>query len=192
MNEEFAKEILQDLISSLEALETQTAAILQYLNDKEPADKEALASCLERAGQASSIRWRAARARIDRLLSSAMKSVEEEVGKEAPKPKASNQEEEADREKKTTQRPENAGQEESKTKEESKIKQADEQNGRENRTAVATQGGKTDAENNDVSVSGGEDNQRGRNDSSRNEGSEERKPNTEANEGGTQAKEKVA
>ena len=81
MNEEFAKEILQELISSLETLETQTAAILQFLNDKDPADKEALASYLERAGQASSIRWRGARARIDRLLSSAMNSVEKEIGK---------------------------------------------------------------------------------------------------------------
>ncbi|MGA7632163.1 MAG: hypothetical protein WCB11_15480, partial [Terriglobales bacterium] len=101
MNEEFAKEILQELISSLETLETQTAAILQFLNDKDPADKEALASCLERAGQASSIRWRGARARIDRLLSSAMNSVEEEIRKEPPKPKAAHQEEEAGQEKQT-------------------------------------------------------------------------------------------
>jgi hypothetical protein len=186
MNEEFAKEILQELISSLETLETQTAAILQFLNDKDPADKEALASYLERAGQASSIRWRGARARIDRLLSSAMNSVEKEIGKEPPKPKAAHQEEEAGREKQTGRQPENAGQEESKTK------QAEQQNGRENETAAKPgQDGKPGTEHADASPKG-EDNQRVHNDSSHNEGNEERKPGTEANQGGTGAKEEAA
>ncbi|MFY9908102.1 MAG: hypothetical protein WBD45_04675 [Terriglobales bacterium] len=60
MNEEIAQQILQELISSLQTLEAQTAAILQFLNDKEIAKKEEIASYLEEAGLASSVRWRAA------------------------------------------------------------------------------------------------------------------------------------
>lgn len=89
MNEEIAQQILQELTSSLETLEAQTAAILQFLNNKKAADKKALAAYLEQAGQASSVRWRASRARIDRLLSSAMKSIDEgPKKKEAPKPES--------------------------------------------------------------------------------------------------------
>jgi|HubBroStandDraft_4_1064222.scaffolds.fasta_scaffold105843_2 hypothetical protein len=186
MNEEFAKEILQELISSLETLETETAAILQFLNDKDPADKEALASYLERAGQASSIRWRGARARIDRLLSSAMNRVEEEIRKEPPKPEAAHQAGEADREKQTGQQPENAGPEESKTR------QAEQQNGRENETAAKpAQDGKPGTGNADASPKGG-GNQPVHNDSSHNEGNEERKARAEANQGGTEAKQEAA
>ncbi|MGA7290021.1 MAG: hypothetical protein WBX02_18090, partial [Terriglobales bacterium] len=58
---------------------------LQFLNDKEIAKKEEIASYLEEAGLASSVRWRAARARIEHLLSSAMKTMEKEAAKEPPK-----------------------------------------------------------------------------------------------------------
>jgi len=92
MNEEIAQEILQELLSSLEGLETQTAAILQFLNDQGIAKKEDIASYLEQAGQASSIRWRAARARIDHLVSAAMKTVEQEAAKESPKLEQAGQE----------------------------------------------------------------------------------------------------
>lgn len=81
INEDIAQEILGQLFSSLEALETQSAAVLQFLKDKGIASDQELAVHFEQAGKASSVRWRAARVRIDHLLSSAIKAAEE-----APRP----------------------------------------------------------------------------------------------------------
>lgn len=86
MNESVMQEIVQQLFSSLEALETQSTAILQFLKDKGLADEQELAPYLEQAGNASSVRWRAARVRIDYLISSAAKAAETDK-KESPKPK---------------------------------------------------------------------------------------------------------
>ena len=72
MKEDIAQEILHELFSSLEALDTQVTAVLQFLKDKESANGEDLAPYLEQAGNASNVRWRAARVRIDYLLSSAV------------------------------------------------------------------------------------------------------------------------
>jgi PAB1-binding protein PBP1 len=79
INEDIAQEILHQLFSSLEALETQSAAVLQFLKDKGIASEEELAVHLEQAGKASSVRWRAARVRMDHLLSSAIKASAEET-----------------------------------------------------------------------------------------------------------------
>lgn len=79
MDEAIMHEILQDLFSSLEALETQSRAISQFLKDKGIVKEEELAPYLEQAGNASSVRWLAARVRIDYLLSGAMKAAEEEA-----------------------------------------------------------------------------------------------------------------
>ncbi len=49
MNENIAREILHELISSLEALETQSGAVLQLLKDKGLASEEELSPCLELA-----------------------------------------------------------------------------------------------------------------------------------------------
>jgi hypothetical protein len=62
------KEILSELFGLLETSETQTLAILQFLKDEGIATEEKLAPYLERAGNASSVRWRAARARMEYLL----------------------------------------------------------------------------------------------------------------------------
>ncbi len=84
-NEEIAREILDDLLSSLEALDTQCTAILQFLADKGIANDEELAGHLERAKNASNVRWRAARVRIDHLLSAAMKAAAEQDSSESAK-----------------------------------------------------------------------------------------------------------
>jgi hypothetical protein len=58
---------------------------LQLLKDKGIANEEELAAHFEQAGKASSVRWLAVRVRIDYLLSSAMKTAEQDVKKESPK-----------------------------------------------------------------------------------------------------------
>jgi hypothetical protein len=62
------KEILSELFGLLETSETQTLAILQFLKDEGIVTEEKLAPYLDRAGNASSVRWRAARARMEYLL----------------------------------------------------------------------------------------------------------------------------
>ena len=85
MNEKIAQEILHELFSSLEALETQSTGILQFLKDKGIATEAELAPHFEQAGKASNVRWRAARVRTDYLLASAMKTDELDTQKGSSK-----------------------------------------------------------------------------------------------------------
>src|SRR5258708_28067305 len=92
MDDNFVQEILHDLFSSLEALETQNTAILQFLKDKGIATDEELASHLEQAGNASSVRWRGVRVRADYLFASSIKAAAQAAQQEAPKPADTDQE----------------------------------------------------------------------------------------------------
>jgi hypothetical protein len=78
------EQLLDEMLSSLEELETKAAATLQFLKDQGHATEKDLAPYLEQAGNASNVRWRAARLRMMSLLSSALKAAEEP--KEKPKP----------------------------------------------------------------------------------------------------------
>jgi hypothetical protein len=83
------KEILDELFSLLETLETQSLALRQFLKDQGIATDEKLAPYLDRAGNASSVKWRAARARMQYLLSPVAKKSddqEKDKNKESEKP----------------------------------------------------------------------------------------------------------
>jgi hypothetical protein len=82
MNNDAMKEVLNDLFSHLERLETQSEAILQFLKEKKRVTDKQLAPYLEQAGNASNVKWRAARVRIDHLLSSEQPEKEAKLGKQ--------------------------------------------------------------------------------------------------------------
>jgi len=82
MNSEALKEVLNELFSHLERLETQNEAILQFLKEKKRVTDKQLAPYLEQAGNASNVRWRAARVRIEHLLSPEHPEKEIKLGKQ--------------------------------------------------------------------------------------------------------------
>jgi hypothetical protein len=119
MDDKIAQLILDELFSSLENLETQTAAVLQFLKDKGGAPDELLAPYLAQAGKATSIKRRAARVRIDYLLSGianpAKKAVEQDTAKDekkSPEPTAEKPKEKAQTK---DEEPESGKQKETKT-----------------------------------------------------------------------------
>jgi hypothetical protein len=70
MNVSVLHEILNELGSSLEALETQNAALLQFLKDQEIVPDDQLAPYLKDAAETSSVRWLATRVRLEHLIGS--------------------------------------------------------------------------------------------------------------------------
>jgi hypothetical protein len=72
---------LNELFSHLEKLETQNEAILQFLKEKKRVTDKQLAPYLEQAGNASSVKWRAARVRINHLLEPEHPEKEIKLGK---------------------------------------------------------------------------------------------------------------
>jgi len=90
MDENLSRQILDDLLPSLEALDTKASALLQLLKDKGIATPEEITDYLDKAGNASNVRWRAARVRLDYLLSSAAKPQEEAAEKKSSQPAESN------------------------------------------------------------------------------------------------------
>jgi hypothetical protein len=82
MDVHLAEELLNELGSSLEMLETQQGALLQFLKDKGVITDEQFAPYLTQAGNASNVRWRAARLRLEHILS-AIRDKEQLIRKQA-------------------------------------------------------------------------------------------------------------
>jgi hypothetical protein len=69
VDDKLVRQVFEELLPSLEALDTKCAAILQFLKNKGIANDDELAPYFEEAGNASNVRWGAARLRINHLLS---------------------------------------------------------------------------------------------------------------------------
>jgi hypothetical protein len=82
VNVDLAQELLNELGTSLENLETQHAALLQFLKDNGIVKDEEFGPYLTQASKASSVRWRAARVRLGSLLSKEKQKEEQLAGKE--------------------------------------------------------------------------------------------------------------
>jgi hypothetical protein len=78
------KELFDELFTLLENLETQNSAVLQFLKDQKVGTDKKLAPYLERAGNASSVKWRAARVRMEYLLSPIEKGAKDQEKEKAP------------------------------------------------------------------------------------------------------------
>ncbi len=76
MNEEAVKQIVDEILSSFEPLEAQSAALLQFLKAKGLANDEELAPFLDQAANAANVRWLAVRVRTAALIANAMKPAE--------------------------------------------------------------------------------------------------------------------
>ena len=97
MNVDLAQELLNELGSSLENLETQHGALLQFMKDNGTLTDDQFAPYLAQAGKASSVRWRAARIRLDGLFSTERqkeKKLEEKEQRRAKAEQAASQNQE--------------------------------------------------------------------------------------------------
>ena len=72
-------QLLEELFSSLEDLETQSAGVLQFLKDKGLASDSEIKPYLDAAAEASEVRWRAARLRMEALLWAAIADTKREL-----------------------------------------------------------------------------------------------------------------
>jgi len=75
MDEKTAQLLLDELFPALETLRRRAQRFCSS-KDKKIARDEELTPCLDQAAKASNVRWRAARLRMDRQLSSATKAEE--------------------------------------------------------------------------------------------------------------------
>ena len=71
MSDNPAEQVLSELFGYLESMETQSGAVLQFMKEKGIATDEQLAPYLEQAANASGVKWRAARVRMEHLFSAA-------------------------------------------------------------------------------------------------------------------------
>jgi hypothetical protein len=101
------KEIFDELFGLLESLEAQSMAVTQFLKDQKIGNDKKLTPYLEQAGNASSVKWRAARARMEYLLAPLQKEVDAKK-KEAEKKESEKKEpekNEPEKNEKTTGQP---------------------------------------------------------------------------------------
>jgi hypothetical protein len=91
MDVDLAEELLNELGSSLEEMEARQNALFQFLKDQGVVTDDQFAPYLSQAGKTSGVRWRAARVRLEYLIS-AEKAREE---KAAEKEKRGSSEEQA-------------------------------------------------------------------------------------------------
>lgn len=84
MDEKLIQELLDEFIPTLESLEAQSTAALQFLKDQGKTNGKKLAPYLEDAAKAGNVRWLAVRLRLNHLISSAMKA-EERAEQDSPK-----------------------------------------------------------------------------------------------------------
>ena len=87
MDSHIIEEILDEFDSVFQNADTGTAA-LRVLKEKGIANDDELAPYLEEAATASSVKWRATRLRLARLLESAAKSMEDELTEQQRKAQA--------------------------------------------------------------------------------------------------------
>ncbi len=85
MNDDIMQELLDEVISSFEAQETQSRALLGLLKEKELAGEEEISRQMEQAAKASNVRWRAVRVRMERLLLSWADQVNEDAKRTSAK-----------------------------------------------------------------------------------------------------------
>jgi hypothetical protein len=108
MDEAIIKQIFDELLASLEPLEAQSTALLQFVKDQGIATDEQLAPYLEQAGNISNIRWRAARVRTAALISSALKPAQKSEAPAELKNAQSTDEPSAETDKETEKDPDEA------------------------------------------------------------------------------------
>ena len=82
MDAELAQELVNELGSSMESLEAQHGALVQFLKDKGVVTDEEFGPYLERAAKSAGVRWRAARVRLDHLLEAEKREAERAAEKE--------------------------------------------------------------------------------------------------------------
>src|SRR5207237_4417581 len=107
MDEKLIQELLDEFIPTLESLEAQSMAAIQFLKDQGKTNEKKLTPYLENAAKASNVKWLAVRLRLNHLISSTIKNSqraeEDNPEEKIPKQKADTKDkEDATEEKKTT------------------------------------------------------------------------------------------
>jgi len=85
MDENFVEEVLNELLPAFELLETQSKAVLHFLQDIGIATDERLAPYIEQARKSSNVRWLAIHVRMKALLISAIEKSEKQREEEIRK-----------------------------------------------------------------------------------------------------------